>query len=73
MSEEKNPKNEELEALKSKFLEDRKHAQEEPEPEISEIGLQRMNGPIGVELSESEWESIKANAVKSNVLKPKDK
>lgn len=58
-----------LSDFQKKLVEDRKHAQESPEPEISDTGFQRMNGPIGVELSEDEWKAIKVASITDKITR----
>lgn len=67
---EKSSKNNEKgqESMKKKFLEERERAQMN-EVNISETGLQRMNGPIGLELTENEWNTIKMDEIAENKIK----
>lgn len=57
-----------LDSFKSKLLEDKKKLQENPENEIPETSLSRMNGPIGVELSEEELEVVKTDNIVKKVF-----
>ncbi len=62
------PNKKDLNALKNKLIEDRKKARKSPPLEISETGFYRMNGPIGIELTEEEWKAMKLDALSDDLL-----
>lgn len=69
MSAKKQPENS-FEEAKKQLLKDRN---KESQGEMSETGINRMNGPIGgVEISEQQWKAIQVDHVERNVFK-KDK
>ncbi|MBA3603146.1 MAG: hypothetical protein H0W50_05795 [Parachlamydiaceae bacterium] len=60
-----------LNIYRSKLIEAQKELQENSENEISETSLNRMNGPIGVELGEEEIKAMKIDNISKNILEKK--
>ncbi len=57
-----------LNTYRSKLIEDQKKLQENPEKEILETSLNRMNGPIGVELTEEEIKAMKIDNISQKIF-----
>ena len=62
-------KNDLVKQLKEKLLEDRSKAMENPPIEISETSVDRMNGPIGIEITKKDVKMLAANKMKKRIIK----